>query len=127
VYSSPAVANGVVYVGNEDKRLYAIDAATGKEKWRFATGDRVVASPSVVNGIVYVGSEDKNLYAIGANPVSLTTVPTTIRIIEAGNPPSYATITTTHPIQRTTPPAPIQFALPIAIVFVLGIIIWKRQ
>jgi hypothetical protein len=51
---------------------------TGKEKWRFATGDRVDSSPAVANGIVYVGSEDKNLYAVGANSLSLTTVPTTI-------------------------------------------------
>jgi len=72
------VANGVVNVGCEDKNLYAIDAATGKEKWRFATGDWVDSSPAIANGIVYVGSNDKNLYAIGATSVSLTTVPTTI-------------------------------------------------
>ena len=69
VESSPAVANGIVYVGSEDKNLYAIDAVTGKEKWRFATGDWVDSSPAVANGIVYVGSNDKNLYAIGANSV----------------------------------------------------------
>jgi len=66
VYSSPAVSNGVVYVGSEDKNLYAIDAVTGTEKWRFATGYYVSSSPAVSNGIVYVGSVDKNLYAIDA-------------------------------------------------------------
>ena len=66
VYSSPAVANGIVYVGSEDKNLYAIDAVTGKEKWRFTTGDHVFASPTVADGSVYVRSEDKNLYAIDA-------------------------------------------------------------
>ena len=66
VYSSPAVANGIVYVGSEDKNLYAVDAVTGKEKWRFTTGDHVFTSPTVAEGIVYVGSEDKNLYAIDA-------------------------------------------------------------
>jgi outer membrane protein assembly factor BamB len=35
--SSPAVANGVVYTGCRDANLYALDAATGKEKWRFNT------------------------------------------------------------------------------------------
>ena len=50
VYSSPVVANGIVYVGSEDKNLYAIDAVTGKEKWRFATGDHIYSSPSVANG-----------------------------------------------------------------------------
>jgi outer membrane protein assembly factor BamB len=66
VYSSPAVSNGVVYVGSDDNNLYAIDAVTGKEKWRFATGDTVLSSPAVLNGVVYVGSDDNNLYAIDA-------------------------------------------------------------
>jgi len=66
VYSSPAVANGVVYVGSQDHNLYAIDAVTGAEKWRFVTGSGVFSSPAVVNRVVYVGSQDHNLYAIDA-------------------------------------------------------------
>jgi len=48
------------------KTVYAIDAVTGEEKWRFTTGDKVESSPAVANGIVYIGSNDKNLYAIDA-------------------------------------------------------------
>jgi len=59
VYSSPAVADGTVYVGSEDKNLYAIDAVTGKEKWRFPTGDRVYSSPAVANGIAMSGVKIK--------------------------------------------------------------------
>jgi len=66
VYSSPAVSNGVVYVGSNDNNLYAIDVVTGKEKWRFNTGGLVSSSPAVSSGIVYVGSLDNNLYAIDA-------------------------------------------------------------
>jgi outer membrane protein assembly factor BamB len=66
VISSPAVANGIVFVGSEDNNLYAIDAVTGKEKWRFEAGTDVLSSPAVSNGIVYVGSNDNNLYAIDA-------------------------------------------------------------
>lgn len=66
VTSSPAVSDGVVYVGSRDNNLYAIDAVTGQEKWRFATGTWVTSSPAVSNSTVYVGSEDKNLYAIDA-------------------------------------------------------------
>src|SRR5215211_4787920 len=36
--SSPVVANGVVYFGSGDHNVYALDASTGKEKWRFRTG-----------------------------------------------------------------------------------------
>ncbi len=66
VYSSPAVANGIVYVGSNDNNTYAIDAVTGTEKWRFKTGNFVFSSPAIANGVVYVGSVDKNLYAIDA-------------------------------------------------------------
>ncbi|MCH8349839.1 MAG: PQQ-binding-like beta-propeller repeat protein, partial [Chloroflexi bacterium] len=40
------------------------DAATGQEKWRFETGDRVSSSPAVVDGVVYFGSDDGHLYAV---------------------------------------------------------------
>ena len=66
VSSSPAVANGVVFVGSDDGHLYAIDAVTGTEIWRFRTGDLVYSSPAASNGIVYSGSDDDHLYAIDA-------------------------------------------------------------
>jgi hypothetical protein len=33
VYSSPAVTNGVVYVGSNDGNLYALYASTGAKLW----------------------------------------------------------------------------------------------
>ena len=66
IASSPAVVGGVVYIGSEDKNVYAIDAQSGKQKWAFQTGFFVVSSPAVRDGVVYVGSFDKNLYAIDA-------------------------------------------------------------
>jgi eukaryotic-like serine/threonine-protein kinase len=66
VMSSPAVVNGILYVGSNDHYLYALDAESGTEKWKFKTGSRVTSSPAVVNGIVYFGSFDGNFYAIDA-------------------------------------------------------------
>jgi outer membrane protein assembly factor BamB len=66
IHSSPAVVDGVVYVGSEDNNLYALDAQTGEEIWRFETGSWVDASPIVVDGVVYCGSNDGNMYAINA-------------------------------------------------------------
>ena len=66
VYSSPAVSNGVVYIGSYDGYLYAIGAVTGTEKWRFKAGYNLSSSPAVSNGVVYVGSGDSYLYAIDA-------------------------------------------------------------
>ena len=61
--SSPAFANGVVYFGAGDGRVYAVDAATGKERWRAQTGGRVRASPAVDASRVYVGAADGRVYA----------------------------------------------------------------
>ena len=64
VMSSPAIVDGVVYVGSLDNHIYAVDAVTGAEIDRFPTGFRVWSSPAIVSGVLYVGSNDKHLYAI---------------------------------------------------------------
>ena len=67
VSSSPAVVGGVVYAGSYDGYLYAVDAASGELRWRYATDeDGVSSSPTVVDGVVYIGSRDKFLYAVDA-------------------------------------------------------------
>jgi outer membrane protein assembly factor BamB len=65
LYSSPAVANGVVYVGSEDNNVYALNAKTGAKLWSYSTGSFVESSPAVANGVVYVGSDDGKVYAFG--------------------------------------------------------------
>lgn len=67
VVSSPAVVNGVLYVGSADHRLYAIDTSTGTKKWEFKTGSGVASSPAVSNGIVYFSSYDGITYAVSAS------------------------------------------------------------
>ena len=64
VFSSPAVADGVVYFGSQDGHLYAVDIATGQERWRFRTESLVFSSPAVADGVVYFGSRDGHLYAV---------------------------------------------------------------
>lgn len=76
VRSSPAVADGIVYVGSLDGKLYAFDAAGtnncgGNPRscaplWTGTTGSNVFSSPAVANGVVYVGSNDTKLYAFDA-------------------------------------------------------------
>jgi outer membrane protein assembly factor BamB len=67
VDSSPAVVNGVVYVGTTDHYVYALKASTGAKLWSYQTGGHVTSSPAVANGVVYVGSWDNNLYALDAS------------------------------------------------------------
>lgn len=64
--SSPAVIDGTVYFGSGDGNVYALDAASGKLKWKFATGNVVHASPAIADGILFVGSWDSYFYALDA-------------------------------------------------------------
>jgi outer membrane protein assembly factor BamB len=65
IRSSPAVADGKVYVGSYDHKIYCVDAYTGALIWKYTTDYWVISSPSVANGYVYVGSIDENLYCFG--------------------------------------------------------------
>jgi outer membrane protein assembly factor BamB len=65
-WSTPAVANGRIWVGGEDGRLHCVDAANGTEIWTFPTGNGIWSSPCVVDGRVIFGSRDFNLYCVDA-------------------------------------------------------------
>lgn len=82
-WATPVLANGTLYVGALSGYPYyfegvtlrhgfhAIDAATGREKWRFTlpavagyvTGG-VAGSPVIAGGTVYVGALDGRIYAL---------------------------------------------------------------
>jgi outer membrane protein assembly factor BamB len=64
--SSPAIgADGSVYIGGTDWKVYALDGATGAVKWEFLTGGPVASSPAIgPDGTVYVGSDDFYIYAL---------------------------------------------------------------
>ncbi len=66
VRMTPAIAEGVVYIGGEDGRLYALDADTGEPRWRFDAGGSVVSTPAVQDDRLYFGSLDNNFYALDA-------------------------------------------------------------
>ena len=41
VYSSPAVVDGVVYIGSDDDNVYALNATNGAKLWNYTTGNSV--------------------------------------------------------------------------------------
>jgi outer membrane protein assembly factor BamB len=67
VFSSPAIANGTVYVGSYDHNLYALNATTGSKTWNYTTGDIVWSSPAIASGVVYFGSNDGRVYALNSS------------------------------------------------------------
>jgi outer membrane protein assembly factor BamB len=64
--SSPLIVGNTVYVGDWRGDVYALDARTGRTRWRFHTGGRVKGGLSYLTGRVFVGSYDHNVYALSA-------------------------------------------------------------
>lgn len=65
IRSSPVVASGVMYVGSDDGRMYAVDLLTGEELWKWETDGRIRSSPAIADGAIFFGSFDGLLYAVG--------------------------------------------------------------
>jgi outer membrane protein assembly factor BamB len=70
-YSTPAVAFGRVFSGNNDHRVYSFDAEDGTAAWSHSTGGQVYSGPAVADTpntgpTVYIGSLDGNAYALNA-------------------------------------------------------------
>ncbi|MGD8544973.1 MAG: pectinesterase family protein, partial [Candidatus Bathyarchaeota archaeon] len=66
VRSSPAVIDGIVYIGSNDGNIYALDQHTGAQIWNQTIGLSVISSPAVAYSRVYVGSSDNKVYCLDA-------------------------------------------------------------
>jgi outer membrane protein assembly factor BamB len=67
IITSPAQADGFLYIASLDGYLYAINETTGREKWRFSTGYEVSSSPAIVDKHVYVASAEPALHALNSD------------------------------------------------------------
>jgi outer membrane protein assembly factor BamB len=56
ILSSPAIADGNVYVGSFDNHTYCFDAITGRLIWNYTTDGVVRSSPAIVSGKLYIAS-----------------------------------------------------------------------
>ena len=63
-FSSPAISNGIVYVGSANNKVVALNESNGDLVWEFTTGREVFPSPAVANGVVFIGSYDGCIYAL---------------------------------------------------------------
>lgn len=85
IKSTPAVVDGVVYVGSMDEHLYAIDLAGGKEKWKYKAGP-LKAAPAVRNGLVFVGDSEGKFHCVkAANGDKSWTFDTDAEIVSGAN------------------------------------------
>ncbi|HEY6403853.1 MAG TPA: PQQ-binding-like beta-propeller repeat protein, partial [Blastocatellia bacterium] len=58
-----AAADGVIYFGDDDRKLFAVNAKDGKEIWRFKVSDNV-RTPSIMDGRAFFSDNGGNLYAV---------------------------------------------------------------
>jgi len=64
--SAPIIDSGILFVGSDDSKLYAIDALTGKLKWSYSAYGRVY-TPTAKDGMVFAQSYDNRVYALDYN------------------------------------------------------------
>ena len=66
IVSTPAIKGGRVYLTTLDKRVVALDAATGITIWEHETVAPVDSSPTVAGGMVFYGARNKRVIALDA-------------------------------------------------------------
>lgn len=64
--TTPAIANGLVFVADCEGILHCVDAETGAPVWTHEIGGETWGSPLVADGKVYVGSMKKNVAVLAA-------------------------------------------------------------
>jgi outer membrane protein assembly factor BamB len=66
-YGSSVVADGeLLYVASRDKNLYALEIATGKERWRTGAGDIMTATPVRYRELLLFAAFDGKVRAVSA-------------------------------------------------------------
>jgi len=66
VMSTPAIADGLVYIADAGRKVHCFDAATGQEYWSHETKGEFWASPLVADGKVYIGTRKGDFYIFAA-------------------------------------------------------------
>jgi eukaryotic-like serine/threonine-protein kinase len=65
VESSPAIADGRVFVGSNDGRFYVLGLTNGAKLWEYNAGAPLSASPAIAKGKIVIGAQDGKLYCFG--------------------------------------------------------------
>lgn len=67
IESHPAFAEGTVYVSSETTpgTLYAVDATTGEQKWKYdGAAQEMNGSPTLTRDLVWVGANDRYMHVL---------------------------------------------------------------
>ena len=64
VWDGAAYRSGTVYVGSDQRRVWAFDADTGAKRWMVDVWGRVRSTPAVTEDRVFVGTDNGRVYAL---------------------------------------------------------------
>ena len=69
ITSSPVIdANGMIYAGSINSKLFAVNPQTGSIKWEFATKGPIRSTPTISNiGNIYVANDSGEVYSLDTN------------------------------------------------------------
>ena len=67
LHASPVVANGVLYIGSTDGKLYALDAKRWHLNWVFDAGSAIRYAATAVGNRVYFSARNNKVYALNAD------------------------------------------------------------
>ena len=66
--SSPAIADGKVYVGLRSGLFLCLDLETGEILWQYQTDGAIIASPAIADEKIFVASTDGKICCFGIDP-----------------------------------------------------------
>ncbi len=61
---TPAIVDGVVYIGDLDGSVFALNLADGQKKWEYETDSCFIAPPAVRAGRLYIGDIDGRFHCL---------------------------------------------------------------
>src|SRR5262245_21154034 len=61
---TPVIADGVVYLGDMDGKVYAWKLADGTEIWSYKVESGFIAAPAIRGELLYIGDMDGKFYAL---------------------------------------------------------------
>jgi eukaryotic-like serine/threonine-protein kinase len=64
IFASPVINHDLVFIGNLDSILYAINVDSGKEKWRFHTKGEIRSNVCIDGNRLYLNGGDGTLYKL---------------------------------------------------------------
>ena len=65
--SAISIMDSILYIGNKNGKVYAVDCYSGMIKWEFESQIDDYTYPTAINGIVYIGTADGSLFVVRPN------------------------------------------------------------